>query len=161
MTSDRRLIEDFIPIWKFLPRLREKSIRKGIFQRCICGDDALSGGTAAVFASLVAAPETYQKHLFEENDDWPSPMGGREPTIKDARKKILEAQRNAESTSWYSPQWSTATKGVGHVRWRWSHSLESLRWAVKLMPLTSTQWLTSLSFAPWFIPKYGKKLAMR
>jgi len=27
------------------------------------------------------------------------------------------------------------------------------------MPLTSTQWLTSLSFAPWFIPKVWEELA--
>jgi len=49
MTSDRRLIEDFIPLGKFLPRLHEKVDRKGIFQRCICGHDALSGGTGSGF----------------------------------------------------------------------------------------------------------------
>jgi len=52
MTSDRRLIEDFIPIWEISAQAaREKSIRKGIFQRCICGGhDALVAARAAVFA---------------------------------------------------------------------------------------------------------------
>jgi len=51
MTSDRRLIEDFIPIWEISAQAaREKSIRKGIFQRCICvGTTPLSGGTGSGF----------------------------------------------------------------------------------------------------------------
>jgi len=94
LTSDRRLIEDFIPIWEISAQAaREKSIRKGIFQRCICGHDALVAARAAVFASLVAAPETYQKRTCLKKTMIDLPMGGREPTIKDARKKILEAQR--------------------------------------------------------------------
>jgi len=82
----------------------------------------------------------------------PSPMGGREPTIKDARKKILEAQRERLNLPADTPS----------VKYRhqrcWTCSLEvepfpRVTAIVKLMPLTSTQWLTSLSFAPWFIPK--------
>jgi len=40
-------------------------------------------------------------------------MGGREPTIKDARKKILEAQRERLNLPADTPQ--KATKGVGQL----------------------------------------------
>jgi len=48
MTSDRRLIEDFIPIWKFLPRLHEKSrFARAYFNAAFVVP--LSGGTGSGF----------------------------------------------------------------------------------------------------------------
>jgi len=51
MTSDRRLIEDFIPIGKFLPRLHEKSrFARAYFNAAfVVGTTPLSGGTGSGF----------------------------------------------------------------------------------------------------------------
>ena len=66
MTNDRRLIEDFIPIREIsLEAAREKSIRKGHISTLHLwwARRPLVAARAAVFASLVAAPETPQKRL--------------------------------------------------------------------------------------------------
>jgi len=49
MTSDRRLIEDFIPIWEISAQAAREKIRKGIFQRCICGGHDAFSGTGSGF----------------------------------------------------------------------------------------------------------------
>jgi len=49
MTSDRRLIEDFIPFGKFLPRLHEKVDSQRAYFNAAFGHDALSGGTGSGF----------------------------------------------------------------------------------------------------------------
>ncbi len=97
MTSNRRLIEDFIPIREISAQsAREKSIRKGHISTLHLwwARRPLVAARAAVFASLVAAPETYQKRTclkktMIELCRWEAG----EPTITKAKKKILEAQR--------------------------------------------------------------------
>jgi len=62
MTSDRRLIEDFIPIWEISAQAaRESRFARAYFNAAfVVGTTPLVAARAAVFAS-VAAPETYQK----------------------------------------------------------------------------------------------------
>ena len=97
MTSDRRLIENFIPIREISAQTaREKYIRKGHISTLHLwwARRPLVAARAAGFASMVAAPETYQKRtcLKKTMIDLCRWEAG-EATIKDARKKILEAQR--------------------------------------------------------------------
>jgi len=64
MILNRRLIEDFIPIREISAEAaREKSIRKGHISTLHLwwARRPLVAARAAVFAALVAAPETYQK----------------------------------------------------------------------------------------------------
>lgn len=67
MIPDRRLIEDFIPIREISAQAaREKSIRKGHISTLHLwwARRPLVAARAAVFASLVAAPESYQKRTY-------------------------------------------------------------------------------------------------
>jgi putative DNA methylase len=97
MTSDRRLIEDFIPIREIsIEAAREKSVRKGHISTLHLwwARRPLVAARAAVFATLVAAPETPQKRnalskAMIELCKW----GAGEDTIAKARRQILEAQR--------------------------------------------------------------------
>lgn len=98
MTIERRLIEDFIPIREIsVQSAREKSIRKGHISTLHLwwARRPLVAARAAVFASLVAAPETHQKRsaltkAMIELCKWEAG----EETIAKARKQILEAQRD-------------------------------------------------------------------
>jgi putative DNA methylase len=98
MTNDRRLIEDFIPIREIsIEAAREKSIRKGHISTLHLwwARRPLVAARAAVFASLVAAPETSQKRtaLSKAMIDLCKWEAG-EATINKAKKQILEAQRD-------------------------------------------------------------------
>jgi putative DNA methylase len=95
--TDRRLIEDFIPIREIsIESAREKSIRKGHISTLHLwwARRPLVAARAAVFASLVAAPETSQKRtaLSKAMIDLCKWEAG-EATINKARRQILEAQR--------------------------------------------------------------------
>lgn len=98
MTNDRRLIEDFIPIREIsIEAAREKSIRKGHISTLHLwwARRPLVAARAAVFASLVAAPESSQKRsalkkTMVELCKWEAGA----PTIDKAKKQILEAQRD-------------------------------------------------------------------
>lgn len=97
MNLNRRLIEDFIPIREISAQAaREKSIRKGHISTLHLwwARRPLVAARAAVFASLIAAPETYQKRacLKKTMIDLCRWEAG-EDTISRAKKKILEAQR--------------------------------------------------------------------
>jgi putative DNA methylase len=97
MAQDRRLIEDFIPIREISAEsAREKSIRKGHISTLHLwwARRPLVAARAAVFASLVAAPESYQKRtaLSKFMIDLCKWEAG-EVTIQKARKLILEAHR--------------------------------------------------------------------
>lgn len=95
--TDRRLIEDFIPIKEIsVEAAREKSIRKGHISTLHLwwARRPLVAARAAVFASLVAAPESHQKrsHLKKQMIDlckWEAVP----ETISKAKEAILEAQR--------------------------------------------------------------------
>jgi len=69
MISDRRLIEDFIPIGKFLPRQHGKSLfAKVTFQRCIYGGrDDLSSSDGR-FCVTGSSRNLSEANLFEDND---------------------------------------------------------------------------------------------
>lgn len=94
----RRLIEDYIPIKEISAEsAREKSIRKGHISTLHLwwARRPLVAARAAVLASLLAAPETYQKRtclkkLMVDLCQW----GAGQETINKAKKKILEAQRD-------------------------------------------------------------------
>ncbi|MBW4558792.1 MAG: DUF1156 domain-containing protein [Trichormus sp. ATA11-4-KO1] len=95
--TDRRLIEDFIPIREIsIESAREKSIRKGHISTLHLwwARRPLVAARAAVFASLVAAPETSQKRtaLSKAMIDLCKWEAG-EATINKARRQILEAQK--------------------------------------------------------------------
>lgn len=97
MTLDRRLIEDFIPIREIsVEAAREKSIRKGHISTLPLwwARRPLVAARAAVYASLVPAPETHQKRtaLTRAMIDLCRWEAGEE-TIKRARRQILEAHR--------------------------------------------------------------------
>lgn len=97
MAQDRRLIEDFIPIREISAEsAREKSIRKGHISTLHLwwARRPLVAARAAVFASLVAAPESYQKRtaLSKFMTDLCKWEAG-DATIQKARKLILEAHR--------------------------------------------------------------------
>jgi very-short-patch-repair endonuclease len=96
--TDRRLIEDFIPIKEIsVEAAREKSIRKGHISTLHLwwARRPLVAARAAVFASLVEAPESHQKrsHLKKQMIDlckWEAVP----ETINKAKEAILEAQRD-------------------------------------------------------------------
>ncbi|MBD1803868.1 DUF1156 domain-containing protein, partial [Microcoleus sp. FACHB-SPT15] len=165
MTSDRRLIEDFIPIREIsLEAAREKSIRKGHISTLHLwwARRPLVAARAAVFASLVAAPETPQKRnalskAMIELCKW---QAG-EATIAKARKQILEAQRerlNLPSDTPLNqvppPKVLDMFSGGGAI------PLEALRlgcesYAIELNPVAHIIELCTLVYPQ----KYGKKLA--
>jgi putative DNA methylase len=97
MSSDRRLIEDFIPIREIsVEAAREKSIRKGHISTLHLwwARRPLVAARAAVFASLVGAPGSYQKRTaytqqMIELCKWEAG----DVAIQKARKAILEAHR--------------------------------------------------------------------
>lgn len=97
MTPDRRLIEDFIPIREISAQAaREKSIRKGHISTLHLwwAQRPLVAARAAVFASLIAAPQNHQKRtaLTKAMVDLCQWEAG-EQVIAKARTQILEAQR--------------------------------------------------------------------
>jgi putative DNA methylase len=165
MTSDRRLIEDFIPIREIsIEAAREKSIRKGHISTLHLwwARRPLVAARAAVFASLVAAPETPQKRnalskAMIELCKW----GAGEDTIAKARKKILEEQRerlNLPSDTPLNqvppPKVLDMFSGGGAI------PLEALRlgcetYAVELNPVAHIIELCTLVYPQ----KYGEKLA--
>ncbi len=165
MNPIRRLIEDFIPIREISAQAaREKSIRKGHISTLHLwwARRPLVAARAAVFASLVAAPETYQKRacLKKTMIDLCRWEAG-ENTIARARKKILEAQRerlNLPADTPLSevppPKVLDMFAGGGAI------PLEALRlgcetYAVELNPVAHIIELCTLVYPQ----KYGKKLA--
>lgn len=165
MTSDRRLIEDFIPIREIsIEAAREKSIRKGHISTLHLwwARRPLVAARAAVFASLVAAPETYQKRacLKKMMIDLCRWEAG-ESTITKAKNKILEAQRerlNLPSDTPLNevppPKVLDMFAGGGAI------PLEALRlgcetYAIELNPVAHIIELCTLVYPQ----KYGKKLA--
>ncbi|MFP5274248.1 DUF1156 domain-containing protein [Coleofasciculus sp.] len=165
MSQDRRLIEDFIPIREIsIEAAREKSIRKGHISTLHLwwARRPLVAARAAVFASLVAAPETPQKRnalskAMIELCKW---QAG-EATIAKARKQILEAQRerlNLPSDTPLNqvppPKVLDMFSGGGAI------PLEALRlgcesYAVELNPVAHIIELCTLVYPQ----KYGNKLA--
>ncbi|MCY7274729.1 MAG: DUF1156 domain-containing protein, partial [Phormidesmis sp. CAN_BIN44] len=165
MTTDRRLIEDFIPIREIsVEAAREKSIRKGHISTLHLwwARRPLVAARAAVFASLVAAPETTQKRTalskaMIELCQWKAG----EETIKKARRQILEAQRdrlglpaNTPLKDVPPPKVLDMFAGGGAI------PLESLRlgcetYAVDLNPVAHIIELCTLVYPQ----QYGKKLA--
>ncbi|MFZ1026982.1 MAG: DUF1156 domain-containing protein [Limnoraphis robusta] len=165
MTEDRRLIEDFIPIREISAEAaREKSIRKGHISTLHLwwARRPLVAARAAVYASLVAAPETYQKRtvLKELMIDLCKWEAG-EPTLKKAREQILEAQRqrlglpeNTPLEDVPPPKVLDMFAGGGAI------PLEALRLgcethAIDLNPVAHIIELCTLVYPQ----KYGKKLA--
>ncbi len=165
MSEDRRLIEDFIPIREIsLEAAREKSIRKGHISTLHLwwARRPLVAARAAVFASLVAAPGSHQKRtaLKKTMIDLCKWEAG-ETTIKDARKKILEAQRerlhlpaDTPLNEVPPPKILDMFAGGGAI------PLEALRlgcetYAVDLNPVAHIIQLCTLVYPQ----KYGKKLA--
>ena len=97
MNQDRRLIEEFIPIREISAQsAREKSIRKGHISTLHLwwARRPLVAARAAVYASLIAAPESNQKRTDLTNfmiDLCRWEAGNN--TIKKAKEHILEAQK--------------------------------------------------------------------
>lgn len=165
MTSDRRLIEDFIPIREIsLEAAREKSIRKGHISTLHLwwARRPLVAARAAVFASLVAAPETPQKRnalskAMIELCKW---QAG-EATIAKARKQILEAQRERLNLPSDTPLIQVPPpKVLDMFSGGGAIPLEALRlgcesYAVELNPVAHIIELCTLVYPQ----KYGNKLA--
>jgi putative DNA methylase len=165
MILNRRLIEDFIPIREISAQAaREKSIRKGHISTLHLwwARRPLVAARAAVFASLVAAPETYQKRTCLKKtmiDLCRWEVG--EQTIARARRKILEAQRerlNLPADTHLNevppPKVLDIFAGGGAI------PLEALRlgcetYAIDLNPVAHIIELCTLVYPQ----KYGKKLA--
>ena len=165
MTDDRRLIEDYIPIAEISKEsAREKSIRKGHISTLHLwwARRPLVAARAAVYASLIPAPETPQKRtaLSKAMIDlckWEAD----ENTINKARKSILEAQRdrlglpaNTPLNQVPPPKVLDMFAGGGAI------PLESLRlgcetYAVDLNPVAHIIELCTLVYPQ----KYGKPLA--
>ena len=109
---------------KFPPNQREKkSIRKGHISTLHLwwARRPLVAARAAVLASLLAAPETYQKRtclkkLMVDLCQW----GAGQETINKAKKKILEAQRDRLNLPADTPLDEVPPpKSSGYVCWRW------------------------------------------
>jgi putative DNA methylase len=165
MTPDRRLIEDFIPIREIsVEATREKSIRKGHISTLHLwwARRPLVAARAAVFASLVTAPETYQKRtaLKKTMIDLCRWEAG-EVTIADARLKILEAQRERLGLPADTPLKDVPPpKVLDMFAGSRAIPLESLRlgcetYAVDLNPVAHIIELCTLVYPQ----QYGKKLA--
>lgn len=165
MTSDRRLIEDFIPIREIsLEAAREKSIRKGHISTLHLwwARRPLVAARAAVFASLVAAPETSQKRTalskaMIELCKW---QAG-EVTINKAKRQILEAQRERLNLPADTPlNQVPPPKVLDMFAGGGAIPLEALRlgcetYAVELNPVAHIIELCTLVYPQ----KYGRKLA--
>lgn len=165
MNNDRRLIEDFIPIKEISKEsAREKSIRKGHISTLHLwwARRPLVAARAAVFASLIQAPENHQKRTAWKNMmidlcKWEVS----ETTLKKARKAILEAQRerlglpaNTPLTEVPAPKMADLFAGGGAI------PLEGLRlgcetYAIELNPVAHIIELCTLVYPQ----KYGKQLA--
>ncbi|MEH2458061.1 DUF1156 domain-containing protein [Nostoc sp.] len=165
MSPDRRLIEDFIPIKEIsVESAREKSIRKGHISTLHLwwARRPLVAARAAVFASLVAAPETPQKRtaLSKEMIELCKWEAG-EATIAKAKRQILEAQRerlnlppDTPLNQVPPPKVLDMFSGGGAI------PLEALRlgcetYAVELNPVAHIIELCTLVYPQ----KYGKQLA--
>ncbi len=165
MNPIRRLIEDFIPIREISAQAaREKSIRKGHISTLHLwwARRPLVAARAAVFASLVAAPETYQKRacLKKTMIDLCRWEAG-ENTIARARKKILEAQRERLNLPADTPLNEVPPpKVLDMFAGGGAIPLEALRlgcetYAVELNPVAHIIELCTLVYPQ----KYGNKLA--
>lgn len=165
MTSNRRLIEDYIPIKEISAEsAREKSIRKGHISTLHLwwARRPLVAARAAVLASLLAAPETYQKRtclkkLMVDLCQW----GAGQETIDKAKKKILEAQRNRLNLPVDTPLNEVPPpKVLDMFAGGGAIPLEALRlgcetYAVELNPVAHIIELCTLVYPQ----KYGEKLA--
>jgi len=165
MTTDRRLIEDFIPIKEIsVEAAREKSIRKGHISTLHLwwARRPLVAARAAVFASLVAAPESHQKrsHLKKQMIDlckWEAVP----ETISKAKDAILEAQRERLGLPVGTPLKDVPPpKVLDMFAGGGAIPLEALRlgcetFAVDLNPVAHIIELCTLVYPQ----KYGKKLA--
>lgn len=165
MNQDRRLIEYFIPIREISAQsAREKSIRKGHISTLHLwwARRPLVAARAAVYASLIAAPESNQKHTDLTNfmiDLCRWEVGNN--TIKKAKEHILEAQKKRlglpEETPLKDvppPKVLDMFAGGGAI------PLEALRLgcethAIDLNPVAHIIELCTLVYPQ----KYGKKLA--
>jgi putative DNA methylase len=165
MTSDRRLIEDFIPIREISAQAaREKSIHKGHISTLHLwwARRPLVAARAAVFASLVAAPQNHQKRtaLTKAMIDLCQWEAG-EQTIAKARTQILEAQRERLGLSADTPLKDVPLpKVLDMFAGGGAIPLEALRlgceaYAVDLNPVAHIIELCTLVYPQ----KYGKKLA--
>ncbi|MUL37157.1 DUF1156 domain-containing protein [Gloeocapsopsis dulcis] len=166
MSIDRRLIEDFIPIREISAKAaREKSIRKGHISTLHLwwARRPLVAARAAVFAALVAAPETYQKRtcLKKTMIDLCRWEAG-ENTVERAKKKILEAQRERLNLPADTPLNEVpAPKVLDIFAGGGAIPLEALRlgcetYAIDLNPVAHIIELCTLVYPQ----KYGKKLAL-
>ena len=165
MTNDRRLIEDFIPIREISAEsAREKSIRKGHISTLHLwwARRPLVASRAAVFASLVGAPESYQKRtalskFMVELCQWKAG----DVTISKAKQMILEAQRDRLNLPPETPLKDVpAPKVLDMFAGGGAIPLEALRlgcetYAVDLNPVAHIIELCTLVYPQ----KYGKKLA--
>lgn len=165
MTPDRRLIEDFIPIREISAQAaREKSIRKGHISTLHLwwARRPLVAARAAVFASLVAAPQNHQKRtaLTKAMIDLCQWEAG-EQVIAKARTQILEAQRERLGLSADTPLKDVPPpKVLDMFAGGGAIPLEALRlgcetYAVDLNPVAHIIELCTLVYPQ----KYGKKLA--
>ncbi len=165
MTNDRRLIEDFIPIREISAEsAREKSIRKGHISTLHLwwARRPLVAARAAVFASLIAAPETSQKRtaLSKAMIDLCKWEAG-ETTINKAKRQILEAQRERLNLSANTPLNKVPPpKVLDMFSGGGAIPLEALRlgcetYAVELNPVAHIIELCTLVYPQ----KYGKQLA--
>lgn len=166
MTSNRRLIEDYIPIKEISAEsAREKgSPPNGHIAKLHLwwARRPLIASRAAVLASLLAAPETYQKRtclkkLMVDLCQW----GAGQETINKAKKKILEVQRarldlpaDTPLNEVPPPKVLDMFAGGGAI------PLEALRlgcetYAVELNPVAHIIELCTLVYPQ----KYGEKLA--
>ncbi|MDV2993252.1 MAG: hypothetical protein N4J56_002906 [Chroococcidiopsis sp. SAG 2025] len=165
MNIERRLIEDFIPIREISAEAaREKFIRKGHISTLHLwwARRPLVAARAAVFAALVAAPETYQKRTclkktMVELCRWEAG----ENTIDRAKKKILEAQRERLNLPADTPLNEVPPPKVLDIfAGGGAIPLEALRlgcetYAIDLNPVAHIIELCTLVYPQ----KYGKKLA--
>ncbi|MEH2001956.1 MAG: DUF1156 domain-containing protein [Nostoc sp.] len=165
MSPDRRLIEDFIPIKEIsIESAREKSIRKGHISTLHLwwARRPLVAARAAVFASLVAAPETSQKRtaLSKEMIELCKWKAG-EVTIAKAKRQILEAQRERLNLPKDTPlNQVPPPKVLDMFSGGGAIPLEALRlgcetYAVELNPVAHIIELCTLVYPQ----KYGKQLA--
>ena len=165
MSQDRRLIEDFIPIREIsIESASEKSIKKGHISTLHLwwARRPLVAARAAVFASLVAAPESSQKRtaLSKAMIDLCKWEAG-EATINKARRQILEAQRERLNLPADTPlNQVPPPKVLDMFSGGGAIPLEALRlgcetYAVELNPVAHIIELCTLVYPQ----KYGKKLA--
>jgi len=132
MTTDQRLIEDYLPIEAISAEAkREKSIRKGHISTLHLwwARRPLVACRAAVYGALVPAPTARGRQkradFVAELCTYPGPAD----KIADARQHILEAHaaRLSEETGQHvtvadiEAGRAPRPPRAGHVRWRWRH----------------------------------------